>query len=60
MFDEEPLNQKYQKPLDLETLSVTELQERISNLQDEIKRCELAISKKKSSLNAANALFGNL
>lgn len=59
MFDEE-FNQKPKtKPLDLDNLSVSELEERIIALREEITRCENAITKKKSTLNAAQALFGN-
>lgn len=59
MFDEEFIQKPNTKPIDLELLSVSELEERIIALREEILRCESAISKKKSTLNAAQALFGN-
>ncbi len=59
MFDEEPIQKPNTKPLDLDNLSVSELEERIIALREEISRCENAITKKKSTLNAAQALFGN-
>lgn len=59
MFDEEPIQKPNTKPLDLDNLSVSELEERITALREEISRCENAITKKKSTLNAAQALFGN-
>jgi uncharacterized small protein (DUF1192 family) len=59
MFDEEFIQKPNTKPIDLELLSVSELEERIIALREEILRCESEITKKKSTLNAAQALFGN-
>lgn len=59
MFDEEFIQKPNAKILDLDNLSVSELEERIIALNEEITRCENAITKKKSTLNAAQALFGN-
>lgn len=59
MFDEELPNSKKPKPIDLETFSIEELEERIFHLKSEIERANYMISSKKASLNAANALFGN-
>lgn len=59
MFDEEFIQKPNTKILDLDNLSVSELEERIIALREEITRCENAITKKKSTLNAAQALFGN-
>lgn len=56
MFDEE-LFKSNPKPIDLEALSISELNERILALKAEIVRCEQAINKKSSGLDAANALF---
>lgn len=55
MFEDEPI---LEKKLDLERLSVEELQERIAELQAEIAACELQLSKKQSHKSAADALFG--
>lgn len=46
------------KILDLEIFSIEELHERITNLKEEIARCEMAIAAKNKSRDAANALFG--
>lgn len=56
-FEEDFVKKTNEKPMDLEILSVSELQERISALKSEILRCEQAIEKKSASMNAANALF---
>ncbi len=55
MFEDEPAPEK---KLDLERLSVEELQERIHDLQAEIKACEAELDKKQSHKSAADALFG--
>ena len=56
MFEEnEPLPEK---PLDLERLSVEELEERIVSLKDEIAACEAELNRKRSHKSAADALFG--
>jgi uncharacterized small protein (DUF1192 family) len=43
---------------DLELFAVSDLEERIEILQGEIARCEAQIGRKRSSLSAADALFG--
>ncbi len=43
--------------LDLDLLSVEDLQERIEALKDEIAACEAAIVKKGSAKSAADAMF---
>ena len=55
MFEEEPIPEK---KLDLERLSVEELQERIEALKAEILACEAELDKKQSHKSAADALFG--
>ncbi|MFN3213629.1 MAG: DUF1192 domain-containing protein [Henriciella sp.] len=55
MFEDEPIPEK---KLDLERLSVEELQERIEELQAEIAACEAELNKKQSHKSAADALFG--
>ena len=56
MFEDEPIPEK---KLDLERLSVEELQERIQELQAEITACEVELNKKQSHKSAADALFGD-
>lgn len=56
MFEDEPIPEK---KLDLERLSVEELQERIQELQAEITACEAELTKKQSHKSAADALFGD-
>lgn len=55
MFEEEPIPEK---KLDLERLSVEELQERVEALKAEILACEAELDKKQSHKSAADALFG--
>ena len=55
MFEDDPIPEK---KLDLERLSVEELQERIEELKAEIASCELQLNKKQSHKSAADALFG--
>jgi len=55
MFEEEPIPEK---KLDLERLSVEELQDRIKALKAEILACEAELDKKQSHKSAADALFG--
>lgn len=57
VFEDEFEKKPNTKQLDLETLSVDELRERVFALKAEIERCEQAIAKKSASLSAANALF---
>lgn len=55
MFEDDPIPEK---KLDLERLSVEELQERIEELKAEIAACEAQLNKKQSHKSAADALFG--
>ena len=55
MFEDDPIPEK---KLDLERLSVEELQERIETLKADIAACEEQLSKKQSHKSAADALFG--
>ena len=55
MFEDDPIPEK---KLDLERLSVEELQERIEDLKADIAACEEQLSKKQSHKSAADALFG--
>ncbi len=56
MFEEnEPIPEK---PIDLERLSVEDLEERIAALKAEIADCEVELNKKKNHKSAADALFG--
>ncbi|MBN8649027.1 MAG: DUF1192 domain-containing protein [Caulobacterales bacterium] len=59
MFDDDTANHKKSAIIDLDILSIVELEERIITLNEEILRTKAVIDKKKSSMNAANALFGN-
>ena len=45
-------------PVDLERLSVEDLEERIAQLKAEIADCEAELEKKRSHKSAADALFG--
>ena len=56
MFEDEP---EPEKKIDLERLSVEDLQERIAELKAEIEACERELDKKQSHKSAADALFGN-
>lgn len=55
MFEDEPTPEK---KLDLERLSVEELEQRILDLKAEIVACETELNKKQSHKSAADALFG--
>ena len=55
MFEDEPTPEK---KLDLERLSVEELEQRIQDLKAEIVACETELNKKQSHKSAADALFG--
>lgn len=55
MFEDEP---EPEKKVDLERLSVEELQERIVSLKAEITACEAELDRKQSHKSAADALFG--
>ena len=56
MFEDEPIPEK---KLDLERLSVEDLNERIEALRAEIAACEAELEKKESHKSAADALFGS-
>lgn len=55
MFEPEPTPEK---PIDLERLSVEDLQERIAALKNEIEACEAELKRKSDHKSAADALFG--
>ena len=55
MFEDEPTPEK---KLDLERLSVEELEQRILDLKAEIVACETELNKKQSHKSAADVLFG--
>ncbi|MEO0550570.1 MAG: DUF1192 domain-containing protein [Pseudomonadota bacterium] len=55
MFEEEKTPPK---ALDLERLSVEDLEERIETLKAEIVACEAELSKKRAHKSAADSLFG--
>jgi uncharacterized small protein (DUF1192 family) len=56
MFDEEePI--KKPKPLDLDDLSVEEIEEMINDLKSEISNLEALLKKKKDKLKLADAFF---
>jgi uncharacterized small protein (DUF1192 family) len=55
VFEDEPTPEK---KLDLERLSVEELEQRIEDLKAEIVACETELNKKQSHKSAADALFG--
>ncbi len=54
MFEEETVPEK---PIDLELLSVDDLQARIEVLKTQIIACETELAKKQSHKSAADALF---
>ena len=56
MYEDEPAQEK---KLDLERLSVEDLNERIEALRAEIAACEAELEKKESHKSAADALFGS-
>ena len=55
MFDEEEL--KKTKPIDLDDLSVEEIEEMIDSLKLEIKSLEILMKKKKDKLKLADQFF---
>ena len=58
MFDDELPKPKHTEfPRNLEAMSVSELQEYIQALKEEIDRVEKDISKKEASASAANSVF---
>lgn len=56
MFNEDPVQSP--KPIDLETLSVEDLKDRIDDLKAQITACEAELAKKSAHKSAADALFG--
>ncbi len=56
MDDNAPLPEK---PLDLERLSVEELEARMLALSAEIEACKVELEKKRTHKSAADALFGS-
>ena len=56
MFDEEELTKKT-KPIDLDDLSIEEIEEMISNYKSEIKNLETLKKKKKDKIKLANDFF---
>ena len=55
MFEDEP---EPEKKIDLERLSVEDLQERIEALKAEITACEAELERIQSHISAADARFG--
>lgn len=55
MFEDDPLPEK---KVDLERLSIEQLQARIETLREEIAACEAELDRKQSHKSAADALFG--
>lgn len=55
MFEPEPIPEK---PIDLERLSVDDLNERIADLKAQIAACEAELKRKSDHKSAADALFG--
>lgn len=62
MFDDDPFAPAAKKPASLqaqlENASVTELEDRIERLRDEIAQCERAIQAKRAQRAAADSVFG--
>ena len=56
MFDEEELTKKT-KPIDLDDLSIEEIEEMISNYRSEIKILEILLKKKKDKIKLADDFF---
>ena len=56
MFDEEELTKKT-KQIDLDDLSVEEIEEMISNYRSEIKNLEILLKKKKDKIKLADDFF---
>lgn len=57
MLDDDLPPKKQAKPVNLEPLSIDELQTRIEDLKAEITRAEAEIAKKKAYANAASSFF---
>ena len=56
MFDEEETTKKT-KPIDLDDLSIEEIEEMISNYRSEIKNLEILLKKKKDKIKLADDFF---
>ena len=56
MFDEEETTKKT-KPIDLDDLSIEEIEEMISNYRSEIKNLEILLKKKKEKIKLADGFF---
>ena len=56
MFDEEELTKKT-KQIDLDDLSIEEIEEMISNYRSEIKNLEILLKKKKDKIKLADDFF---
>ena len=56
MFDEEELTKKT-KQIDLDDLSIEEIEEMISNYRSEIKNLEILLKKKKEKIKLADDFF---
>ena len=56
MFDEEEPPKKT-KPIDLDDLSIEEIEEMISNYRSEIKNLEILLKKKKDKIKLADDFF---
>ena len=58
MFDEEELTKKT-KQIDLDDLSIEEIEEMISNYRSDIKNLEILLKKKKDKIKLADDFFKN-
>ena len=58
MYDEEETSKKT-KPIDLDDLSIDEIEEMISNYRSEIKNLEILLKKKKDKIKLADDFFKN-
>ena len=56
MFDEEEPTKKT-KPIDLDDLSIEEIEEMISNYRSDIKNLEILLKKKKEKIKLADGFF---
>lgn len=56
MFDDEPV--RALKPETLDRLSISDLEERIAALKEQVAACEAEIERKRAHRSAADALFG--
>jgi uncharacterized small protein (DUF1192 family) len=58
MRDEDPFAPAPARPVKLDEMSVAELKDKITALQDEIRRCEQMIAAKSNARAAADSVFG--